>query len=256
MHEHLETIIADLYELDPTLRERDHEVRALVSILSEANPTPQIDEAFVSDLRTRLFAPRPSPFKAHHSINWWMIHLAPVGAIAIVTLVLVPTLMNPVENGENIMLTEEVALEMDVTRTAKEAGAPPADTSLMQIASDALPPDSFMVSTQLPGDALLIDSVTLTTPGFVAVHTNARGELGAVVGTSTLLSSGTSGGIPVPLSAPAREGETYYAVLYHDNGDGIFTREMDAPVLDPVLGVPQYILFTIAGEPTQSDTSI
>jgi hypothetical protein len=246
MYENRDDILEDIYLLEPSLKERDGEVRPIIEALISAHPQAEASDAFVATLRAQL-VPRHEFQKQriHHSVNWWFVHLMPVGAIAVLTLMLVPNLMGPDMYKNTPTETSSLALEMAPEPLARSMGAAD-DASLMQVATDMVPPtDSFTVSDQLPGDVAAVDLVTLSLPGFVTLHSNDEGELGDVVGTSTLLGIGTSERIIVSLSRTMAEGETYYVALFHDNGDGVFTLATDAPVIEPTLGVPIYMLITV-----------
>ncbi len=251
MNDKLETLIADLYALDSSLQERDVEIRTLVTELRAARPDLILDSAFVHTLRSHLVKPHPFSFKTHHSINWWAVHLAPVGAIAVITLMLVPKFMTEMNTGETLMIPENTTFDTETAPSAKRAGVAPSEsTSLMQVADNAMPADVVSVSPQAPGNSVVVDYVSFSYPGFIVIQKNVDGELGEVVGTSTLLTREVSGPITIQLSTTTKDGESYFARIFQDQGDEIFTLTEDWAEPDVTLAT----LFTITSGTGTVDT--
>jgi hypothetical protein len=88
----------------------------------------------------------------------------------------------------------------------------------------------IMIVDQAPGDKVYISSVQLANGGFVVIHKNDAGKLGAVIG-SKYFEKGIYPG-QITLSTPTTEGGIYYAVLYTDDGDKKFDIKKDAPLKD------------------------
>ncbi|MDO8510221.1 MAG: hypothetical protein Q7S15_01180, partial [bacterium] len=90
MQSNIETILQELYELDPALREHETELRTLLAELVRAKPETSFDKAFAEKLRRRLLAvkrPVPSPF---FSLAFFNTTAARLGAgIALVALLVV-----------------------------------------------------------------------------------------------------------------------------------------------------------------------
>lgn len=73
----------------------------------------------------------------------------------------------------------------------------------------------------------------LENSGFVAVHSEADGKPGEVIGVSELVASGETNNILVKLNRETNEGEILFAILHSDNGDGTFTFPgADEPIMD------------------------
>lgn len=246
MHEPIESILADLYELDPSLKERDAETRALVLALIAAQPHITIDDTFAKSLRDQLTRTHLHPYHAeHHSIRWWFLHLAPIGAIAVLTLTLMPNFLRntqvthiaidtPSEAPELYAVPTQKESALDASRTAHRDVDETADTSLMTL-SQALPEhDTIVVLTQSPGTMVLIDSVTLTASGFLVVK---EGTTNRTIGSSALLSVGTTTSLPIVLTESLVVGGSYFTVLVLDeNGNGELD-STDTPVFDPYTDV-------------------
>ena len=86
---------------------------------------------------------------------------------------------------------------------------------------DAMEKDSSVeVSDQTAGDSVTVDSAYFLASGYIVIHEEADGELGPVIGNSVLYENGTFENITVTLDRTSVEGETLYAMLHDDNGDG------------------------------------
>lgn len=79
--------------------------------------------------------------------------------------------------------------------------------------------------------SVLVGFVVLAKPGFIVVYDDNGGVPGDVIGESSLLESGGEH-LNVFVEKPLAEDQVYYAMLYHDDGDGRFRAEMDAQVVD------------------------
>jgi hypothetical protein len=103
--------------------------------------------------------------------------------------------------------------------------------------------DTIAVSTQIPGNSVTIDNVFLSKPGFVTIHeTTAKGQPGAVIGTSGLL--GTGAKQDLELTANLKPGAKYIAMIRTDNGDKKFNADQDPAVMKDNL--PVMILFSVS----------
>jgi hypothetical protein len=100
------------------------------------------------------------------------------------------------------------------------------------------------VSTQVPGNTVVIDYVSLLTSGYVVIQTEVEGEFGEIIGVSPVLPDGLSEQVVVPLSIATKSDQTLFAVLYFDNGDGVFEKELDLPIYDATGMLPFYQMFS------------
>lgn len=254
MENNINEILGDLYALDPTLKERDLDVRALISTFMEAKPEVTVDATFVANLRARLVQPSvPSPYQSPHPFEWWVFRLAPLGATLLIILMLFPNLehtqpltptLTPTE--ETSTYSEQFAPTTGMAPTAKQAGGQTDSFSLMMDSRIASQSDSFTLGTQLPGEVVSIQEINVLQSGFVAIHTDNAGEPGALLGVSSLLSPDTRTQIFVPLTTSLVEGGTYFATLYYDDGDGVFEEQKDIPVVEPNSGIMLRAPFTVS----------
>lgn len=252
----IEKILNDLYSLDPSLRERGGDIRALVVSLIEAKPPVAIDEAFVKGLRLRLLS-LSSPAKPleTHDFSWWAFRLAPLGAIAILILVFLPELTKPTPfasvsapevtptsaPSDEVVVSDVITPEKD-ERSLKPAVSPPkSEEKLLTMMSASA--NVINISSKKPGVTVSVDRVELVSSGFVVIRSG--NQTGEIIGSSDLIPAGTSGNVPVNLSRSMREGEALYATLHVDDGDESFNSLKDALVLDSVTGEPMYVVFSV-----------
>lgn len=87
------------------------------------------------------------------------------------------------------------------------------------------------VSDQLAGSLVNLSSVALNEQGWVAIHEDADGEPGWILG-ATLVFAGERNNVAVELLRPTLAGKTYYAMLHHDDGDKMFDIKKDLPIKD------------------------
>ncbi len=106
------------------------------------------------------------------------------------------------------------------------------------IPSDLDPdPSAVTVSSQIadPSTTVVIDEVLAAEDGFLVVHeANEEGDIGGVIGVSSLLPAGTHEGVVVVLDQAVEDGELLFAMLHRDgDGDGFYVFPgPDGPVLD------------------------
>ena len=84
------------------------------------------------------------------------------------------------------------------------------------------------------GRSIVVASVTLPSPGFIAVHGNAVGAPGQVIGLSDLLPAGTSTEVVVTLDEPLAATDLLFPMAHIDvNGNGSWDAraccELDLP---------------------------
>lgn len=89
--------------------------------------------------------------------------------------------------------------------------------------------DEVAVSTHTPAKTAVIDKATLQKNGFVVIHEEQEGVAGGIIGASSLLSTGTHENITVDLVRKSLENEKLFAIVYYDNGDGVFDASGSSP---------------------------
>jgi hypothetical protein len=151
-------------------------------------------------------------------LSWWLVF------IAVAVLVASIILSNP----------------------STPANAPQSEAELEQPQSQAPLPKSrreafeemlangnagVLVQDQSADTDIRIDKVVLPQEGFVAIHADAGGVPGAVVATSGVLSSGEQT-VTITSDKALNSGGVYYAVVYVDDGDGVFQTPQDTALTD------------------------
>ena len=263
MKDSLELIIKDIYTLDPSLVEQDGEVRALVSAFSEQKPVVVVDAAFVQSLRADLVKPaRVMPVAVLTKSPWWMVYGAPVGVLALLLIMLipktepvhneVPTIApSPVREADMYFESYSDGAEEETKRSAPAGGAAEsmmmeADTMMM---SAPVSGDTFQISTQAPGDTVVVDFASLEQAGYLVIQAYTEEGPGEVLGTSPLLAAGMIEQVQITLNVTTEPDQTFFAVLYHDDGDGLFSPEADMMVYDQSGTVPLSQLFSTTPTP-------
>lgn len=83
------------------------------------------------------------------------------------------------------------------------------------------PSDIAFSPQESDGSAIVVDSVNLPAPGFIAVHADADGKPGPIVGHSELLPAGTSTNVTVTLDSPLTGSAKLFPMVHMDmNGNG------------------------------------
>jgi hypothetical protein len=264
MNDQLDNILKDLYELDPSLREQEGEVRLLVAALLEARPEAAVpSKAFAAKLRQELLAITPGAVPTGlFVLPLWLRYLAPVGFVAVLVFVLVPSPLSsptavtpavtpavdeviPVPGFDEGMI-EVRELEMSdlpqgkLAAPAADTAVPTADTFMrMEMAADApaVLGDSFTIITQVPGNTVTVESVFLSAPGFIFIIQASSENHPYMIGVSQLLPPGIINKVRINLYEPIMKGEVLNAVLYYDNGDGVFDGSDDRLTTYEITGV-------------------
>lgn len=89
--------------------------------------------------------------------------------------------------------------------------------------------NSLYVAAQRPGKSVTVTLLTLKAPGFVVIR-EKDAMSGQELGKSGLLKAGDDNAVTIDLSRATKDGETLYAAIYADDGDGVFGLK-DAAVL-------------------------
>ena len=91
-------------------------------------------------------------------------------------------------------------------------------------AAPASQPSSIIVDAQdSDGTTIVVASIDLPAPGFIAVHGDGGGSPGPVIGHSGLLPAGTSTDVSVTLDQPLDADATVYPMVHIDmNANGVY----------------------------------
>ncbi len=132
-------------------------------------------------------------------------------------------------------------------RGSREGSGSPRDSAGLVIGVNAI-----YVAEQAPSRTLSVAVVHLEKPGFVAIHEDAAGAPGGILGVSGALPAGETNKVAaIPLSRLTRDGETLYAMLHLDDGDGVFNAVKDKPALDSTHALPVMMIVTVSAEATE-----
>jgi len=85
--------------------------------------------------------------------------------------------------------------------------------------------DSISVKSQAAGNKVSIEKVTMREDGWVAIQDNNDGELGNILGAQWWPAGEDSGEIDLLRDTESEKG--YFAVIYVDNGDKLFSKAED-----------------------------
>jgi len=92
--------------------------------------------------------------------------------------------------------------------------------------------NAIYVSDAKPATNVRVGFVILAGGGYVVVHQDSEGKPGAIIGNSDALPQGESRDFEITLSRESIDGETLYAMLHSENGDGAFNPAEDTPIKD------------------------
>ena len=116
------------------------------------------------------------------------------------------------------------APEPEAATTTTEAPSAPTTTEQMDEGPATSPAEVVFEAQTSDGTTVVVASVTLPAPGFVAVHSNADGKPGPVIGNSELLPAGTSTDVVITLDQPLEATDTVFPMVHIDmDGDGVYT---------------------------------
>ncbi len=120
--------------------------------------------------------------------------------------------------------------------------------------------NAIYVAEQSPSKTVSVAVARLEKTGFVAIYEDNAGPLrrsfseaseaskpGKILGASGILQAGDTKNLtPITLSRATADGETLYAMLHLDDGDGVFDPAKDKPALDSLGGEPVMMIFTVS----------
>ncbi|MBI4592245.1 hypothetical protein HY733_02245 [Candidatus Uhrbacteria bacterium] len=92
--------------------------------------------------------------------------------------------------------------------------------------------DAIYVENQPSGQTFVqAGFVVLSKPGYIVIFDDRSGVPGSVIGESELWETGGEH-LVVSIDEPLSDGQVYYAVLYHDDGNNRFRLDEDSQALD------------------------
>jgi len=98
-----------------------------------------------------------------------------------------------------------------------------APTTTAAAAPAMSPAEVVFEDQESDGTTIVVASVTLPSPGFIAVHGNANGSPGPVIGHSALLPAGTSTDVAITLDDPLEATDLVFPMAHIDvDGDGVY----------------------------------
>jgi hypothetical protein len=105
----------------------------------------------------------------------------------------------------------------------------------------------IVVPQQAGGTNVFIESVSLNNAGYVVIHRDNGGKPGKVIGVSKLLQPGTMENFLMDIDEEVVEGDSLFAMVHSDDGDGVFDAVLDVPTVD-MEGNILLVGFSIVGE--------
>lgn len=122
----------------------------------------------------------------------------------LVTLVAAASLVAAACGGD-----DDSSGDTTVAATSAEVATTPSSISAGEQASD--------------GSTIVVASINLPSAGFIAVHGDADGAPGPVIGNSELLPAGDSTDVVITLDTPLTTSGTVYPMVHIDiDGDGVY----------------------------------
>ena len=112
----------------------------------------------------------------------------------------------------------------ETTTTTEAVTTTAAPTPSTTLAGPAISPAEVVFEDQeSDGSSIVVASVSLPSPGFIAVHGNADGGPGPVIGNSELLPAGVSTDVVVELDNPLATSDLVFPMAHIDmDGDGVY----------------------------------
>lgn len=230
-------ILDELFLLDPSLREKERDVCAIIATLQAQKPTVEIDSVFMANLKNALLEkPTKKQVVLPLSNRWgsWYVPLVPFGVLVLILLIVVPQLSITHHKTTDVIHTTsfdsapESTKSENTERSIKTEEA--TEASFMQLTSEPTNTDTFLAEPQPPGTIVTIAYADIARVSFFAVHhIEPEGILGRIVGVSGPTRPGHNENISIQLTTATHIDETYFIALYPDDGDGVFT-ESDRPI--------------------------
>jgi hypothetical protein len=92
--------------------------------------------------------------------------------------------------------------------------------------------NGLQIKTQTAGNAVILDTVLLNTPGYVIIHKKVGSKPGTILASSQLLQAGVYKIVSIAMPEALKTWETYVAMLHKDSGDGTFNAADDTPIVN------------------------
>ena len=108
-----------------------------------------------------------------------------------------------------------------------------------------LPDNLVSVTDTLPSNRIMLNTLVLENPSFVAVYDNNNGSSGKMLGVSPLNQAGVSQNVTIKLDRETIPGEVIHLLIFTDNGDGEFTSSSEDQPVKTANGDPLSTSFTI-----------
>ncbi len=106
---------------------------------------------------------------------------------------------------------------------------------------------AIYVAEQSPSRTVSVAVARLEKSGFVAIHEDNADKPGKILGVSSVLPAGETKNLtPIALSRVTKDGETLYAMIHPDDGDGVFDPAKDKPAQDSLIGESVMMIFTVS----------
>jgi hypothetical protein len=233
MDQNSEEIVRELLALDPTLKNEEEFVRALVGHMVKTKPFLVPSMALKSIVRAQLLA-RHALYKKAPVFEWpwWVSYAVPVAFVFVLYISTTPPLGVPANVYEKPVSMSSGDLIQSYAKTAEQtpelvraAAAPSAQKAAETVGlTDEPLLNEVFVLDQKAGFVVSADLITLNQPGFALVKDSEGGE---ILGVSSLLSAARQGPVVIYLSEETKVGKAYDFQIYIDDGDGVFSEDLD-----------------------------
>ena len=119
-------------------------------------------------------------------------------------------------------------------RAPKQAGLPmSSDLASTTNQIGALGQATIEINNQFDTSTVIVDRALTSQPAWIAIHEDRAGQPGNILGAAWV-PAGENLNVQVQLQRAATEGQTYYAIIHTDDGDGgaRFDFKTDLPLTD------------------------
>lgn len=244
---HTATVLNELYEIDPSLKQFEADLPRIISTLKTNRPDISVDQTFVNELRTSLLSYKPvATFTKTPATTplFWFTRLVPVGISLVLLFMLIPDLTKAPSGPHPLDLPEQetsetappplhdVSNEMRMdTFMPESAGEGVADdTSMLSMEAT---PTSLQVSPPLAGNTLTITSLTMPEDGWIVVYKDQGGELGEML-YSSFLTKGEYQELSLILADELLYTELVTVVVYTGTDPEQFNATLETVQIDPL----------------------